>query len=447
MSTPVVERPPALLSATYVPPPSADSRIVETNTAAPHSLGRRLIERFALVVFGLYHLPLFLNDYPTFGGGGYSEGLAVTWGHVFTPPGVWVARHVFHLTGPMTNAYIGDSGDVGEEFGRLLLAVLIGVVAAIYWVMADRKRPRCRWTGDALRLLLRYSIALGLASFAIAKILPNQFPPISTIVLEQRVGDLTPMALLWTFMEYSRPYAFFAGILELAVVFLLCIRRTATLGAFICVAAMTNVLLVNYAYGVHVKLFATMIVLSAAVLMLYDAPRLIAFFVRNDTAPPAPLSAAWQDRIAAPVRWTIKVALVGGVLLSSVVAFWGSLDRATVHSPEGAWIVTSFSSERQAEDSIRWTQINVRRTDHGTAVAIRQSTNRFVLCTTPAPLSAGALSFTCPKNRLGELRWTASGDTATIVGTFDGVHVAASARHMHRSDYRLMQSRFRWLKD
>ena len=314
MSTPVVEQPSELLAPTHVDPRSTDSRSIEITAATPHSLGRRLIERFALIAFGLYHLPLFLNNYPSLGGGGFSEGLAVSWGHVFTPPGVWVARHVFHVTGPMPAAYNGDNGDVGEEFGRLLLAVVIGVVAAVCWTIADRKRPRSRWTGGALRLLLRYSIALGLASYAIAKILPQQFPPITTIALEQRVGDLSPMALLWTFTEYSRPYAFFAGLMELAVVLLLCVRQTATLGAVICFAAMTNVALVNYAYGVHVKLFATMMVLSAAVLMLYDAPRLIALFVRNQTAPPAPLSPALQDRIATPVRWTIKVALVGGVL-------------------------------------------------------------------------------------------------------------------------------------
>src|SRR3954462_13236250 len=77
---------------------------------APQRLGRRLVERFALIAFGLYHLPLFLNNYPSLGGGGFSEtGLAARWGHVFTPPGVWVARHVFHITGPMPGAYQGDN--------------------------------------------------------------------------------------------------------------------------------------------------------------------------------------------------------------------------------------------------------------------------------------------------------------------------------------------------
>jgi hypothetical protein len=423
-------------------PPHGDQTAAPT-ALAPQTLARRLIERFALIAFGLYHLPLFLNNYPTLGGGGFSEGLAVSWGHIFTPPGVWVARHVLHATGPMPSGFNGDNGDVGEEFGRLLLAVAIGAVVAVCWTIADRKRPRSRWTGDALRVLLRFSIALGLASYAVAKILPQQFPPISEFTLEQRVGDLAPMSLLWTFMEYSRPYAFFGGLMELAAVLLLCVRRTATLGAFICLAVMTNVALMNYAYGVPVKLYATMIALSAAVLLVYDAPRLIAVFVTNRTAPPA-LSPSWRDRIPTALRWTVKGVVVGSVLLSSVAAMRGTLSRPTTSvGLDGLWVVTSFKRDGQGADSSSWSQVMVR----GNNVAIRLESKRFVSCQRAPSPTPEVMVATCSQNHRAELRWTASGATAQMVGTFDGEHVTVSARHVERSDYRLMQSKFRWIME
>ena len=37
--------------------------------ASPQSVTRRLLERFALIAFGLYHVPLFINNYPSLGGG------------------------------------------------------------------------------------------------------------------------------------------------------------------------------------------------------------------------------------------------------------------------------------------------------------------------------------------------------------------------------------------
>jgi hypothetical protein len=434
--------PPAAESALPVAAPTRGDQSGAPIAPAPHAF-RRLSERFALVAFSLYHLPLFLNNYPTLGGGGFSAtGLAVSWGHIFTPPGAWVARHVLHDTGLTPYAFNGDNGDVGEEFGRLLLAVAIGAVVALAWTIADRKRPRGAWVGGALRVLLRYSIALGLASYAIAKILPVQFPPISVFALDQRVGDLAPMSLLWTFMGYSRPYAFFGGLMELAAVLLLCVRRTATLGAFICVAVMTNVALMNYAYGVPVKLYATMTALSAAVLLVYDAPRLIAVFLTNQSAPPAPLSASWQNRISTPVRWTIKGVLVGSVLLSSVAAMRGAPSEPTARGDlDGLWVVTSFHLASQAADSSAWSQLIIR----GNQVAIRLVTRRIVSCRRTSPSAPEVVAATCSQNRRVELRWSSSGASAQIDGAFDGEHVTASARRAERSDYRLMQSRFRWM--
>jgi hypothetical protein len=281
----------------------------------------RFLERFALLAFGLYHVPFFLNNYPSLGGGGFSaSGLAARWGRIFTVPGIWVARHVLGIGGRMPGSDLGDNGDVAEEFGRVLICVVVGIIGAAVWTLADRRKPRARWVPETLRVMLRYSIALGLASYAIGKILPLQFPPLRAAQLEQRLGDLPPMQLLWTFMEYSRPYAFFGGLMECIVVALLCFRRTATLGALMCLAVMTNVALLNYAYDVPVKLFATMIVLSAAVLVAYDAPRLVAVFLTNRAvaanAEPSPI----HERIPRAWRWAIKSFAVGSVVVSSVVA-------------------------------------------------------------------------------------------------------------------------------
>src|SRR4051794_27515268 len=134
------------------------------------SVWRRLIGRFALLAFALYHLPLVVNDYPSLGGGGFGNGLSVRWGQVFGQVGLWVARHVFQRTGPMPDALRGDNGDTTAEYGRLLAGAAIAVIAAVIWVAADRRRPRARWVEAALHVLLRYSIALGLASYAVAKL-------------------------------------------------------------------------------------------------------------------------------------------------------------------------------------------------------------------------------------------------------------------------------------
>ena len=405
---------------------------------------RRLSERFAFVALGLYHLPLFLNNYPSLGGGGFDQGLAVSWGHVFTWPGIWLARFLFGMSGPMTRASAGDNGDVGEEFARLILAVAIGALAAIAWTWADRRRPRADWVEGALRVMLRYSIALGLMSYAIAKILPQQFPPLTPFTYETRVGELTPMRLLWTFMQYSRPYSFFGGVMECLAIALLCFRRTATLGALVTIAVMTNVAMMNLAYNVPVKLYSCMLVVSAAVLVVYDAKRLIAVFVTNSDAPAATQPTIFEGRLSAPLRWTMKLLLVGSVAVSSVIAFQSlEMDGAAAASDlSGAWGITSFSADGSVS-APAWRRLIV---DAG-SIFVRLDNDVMMRCRRTPTQDPATLAFACGDSRAGTLHWKVEGTHLQLDGTFASTSITAAARRLDEKDYPLTRGGFRMISD
>ncbi len=437
--------------------PSADPRLgtaqlapVEPAIAGAPAPGvwRRLAGRFALIAFALYHLPLVLNDYPSLGGGGLGEGPSVTWGHVFSQVGLWVARHVFHRTAPMPDALRGDNGDTTAEYCRLLVGVVIAALAAAIWVAVDRRRPRARWVEDALHVLLRYSIALGLASYALAKLYPMQFPPLTPTGLEPRVGELSPMGLLWTFMRYSPAYSTIAGAMELTVVVLLCFRRTATLGALLCIPVMLNVMLMNLCYGVPVKLFSTATVVSALVLVLHDARRLFDVLVLRRSVPAQPVQPPFRSRRLNQARWVVKLVLVGGVLLSSAAVMHDAraLQAADTASPlHGTWDVSSFVVAGRelagtAEPS-RWRRVSMS----DGAVVLRLDDDTMVNCGGTPDEARHTLDVTCAAtHQAGSLHWTREGNELRLDGSFGGNPVAARLALRDDGALPLRRAQFRW---
>jgi hypothetical protein len=399
---------------------------------------RRLAARFALIAFACYHLPLVLNDFPALGGGGFAEdGLAIRWGHIFGQLGLWIARHVFGLIGPMPDALSGDNGDTAEEYCRFLLGVVIAVVAGAIWTFADRRRPRARWVDGALRVLLRYSIALGLASYAVAKILPQQFGPLRPSSLELRVGELGPFGLAWRFMEYSRPYNAIAGWMELAVVLLLSVRRTATLGALLCVPVTLNVALMNFCYGVEVKLFSTMTLLSALVLIAYDARPLFDMIVLRRATAPTPVAPPFRLHALNAWRWPIKLLAVGGVLVSS----WVAMQRH-IHERE-AFMRRPIAGLWRISGDAPWRRVAI---DHR-GVLIRRSDDSLLVCRPARGTPDGLLSLTCQTGEKGELRARVDGDRLHLEGTFGGTPFALDATRIDLASLPLLRARFRWVFD
>jgi hypothetical protein len=438
---------------------SANEPLADSSPLAPglepaltHSLPRRLLGRFALLAFALYHVPLFINDYPTFGGGGFRrDGLAHAWGHVFGQVGLWVARHVFGMTEPMPSALEGDNGDTAQEFCRLLVGVVLAAGVAVGWVIADRRRPRARWVEPALLVLLRYSIMLGLTSYAMAKLYPIQFNRVPLITLEQHVGELSPASLLWSFMQYSRVYSTFAGVMEMLVVVLLVFRRTTTLGALLCIVVLTNVALMNLCYGVPVKLFSISMVLSAAVIVLYDAPRIASVLGLGRGPTPPVATRPLRLRRLNQLGWSVKLVLVGGVILSS------AFEMSHVHSRRvaddaspltGTWEVQSLVKDgrelAQSTEPNRWRRLIVM----SRRLAIRLEDNTLVHCQRTPDAPSQTLAFTCPStHQEGSLHWSRTGTALLLEGTFDSVALRASLTERDDSELPLMQARFKWIYD
>ena len=145
--------------------------------------------------------------------------------------------------------------------------------------------------------------------YGVLKLFPLQFPEPSLSRLLQTYGDSSPMGLMWTFMGASRSYSFFGGAAEVLAGILLVIPRLATLGALVCMAVMSNVLMLNIGYDVPVKLGSIHLLVMAGFVAAPDLRRLVDFFILNrrvgtcdcSSALPAQLDESFRDRSAGSI--------------------------------------------------------------------------------------------------------------------------------------------------
>ncbi len=275
--------------------------------------------------------------------------------------------HLFHVRDKLIMP--NGSGDTSFAWAALCLYLTIAAVGCVAWTALDGKRTSYPRLDYWLRTIVRYYIAAAALSYGIVKIFSLQMPFPALSQLATPLGDLLPMRFSWLFIGYSTPYQVFGGFAEFGAGLLLLNRRTVTLGLLAAAGAFANVVMINLAYDVPVKLFAMHLFICCVLLLLYDAPRLFGFFILNQPAPgnfsyePPPVSAPWQ-RYA---RWGVKAVLLYFILLTPIQSGWvraDALARTPAPRPFAAgvydvqrYVVNGVAIPPLLADSVRWRDV------------------------------------------------------------------------------------------
>jgi len=276
----------------------------------------------------------------------------------------WVGAHVFGAAdlsggGPGT-------GDGPREWVRTFLYAIMAVIAAAIWTAA---RPRTRHPERVhawVRAFLRYPLAFAMIDYGVVKFTRVQFGTQPLQQLMTPLGEFSPPALMWAFMTSSFPYRIFAGLAEVVGGLLLLSRRTTTLGALIVFAAMSNVLAMNLAYDVSVKMLAGHLALMSVILVVPDMRRLSKVFLLNRAAAPVPMpSLVANERLSRMLRVAaISYAVYG---IADVVRYNVSLGASSHAGPNsslaGIYDVESLTrngrSITDASDTTRWSRVSI----------------------------------------------------------------------------------------
>jgi hypothetical protein len=266
----------------------------------------------------------------------------------------WFARLVLDVP-ELATASTG-SGDRTFDYVRLLVFAILGVVGAIAWSALDRRRSYPRLAAGA-HVVLRYSLAHAMLVYGLVKIFRLQFSDLSPFELRSPVSEVSPMGLLWRFMGHSASYTVFGGLCEAIPGVLLLWRRTATIGAVMVIAVMTNVVMLNVSYDVPLKLYSMQLLIMAWLIALPDARRLVAAALGRPTAGIAP-----RVRMSVPrerARWIGKAIFISALAVSLSLLVVGRRDEH--HELHGNWVVDAFSAEGAqtslVSDSVRWQSV------------------------------------------------------------------------------------------
>ncbi len=261
----------------------------------------------------------------------------------------WICRHLFNV---QRKIFIYPEGDYLSSYLQHLFELILTFVITLTWSILDRKRPNYRRLYAWFTLFLRCMLAITLFGYGFDKVFPLQFGDVTPERLTRPLGSLDMFNLLWTFMAASKPYTIFSGSLEVLAGVLLLLPRLEMLGAFLSVAVLSNVFLLNMDYGVPVKLYSSHLLMISVFLALPAMLQVANLLVLRRTTSPLTRSSLsrkrWIDRTATIAILTLTV-LVG---ISTFFACWIRYKKlqadavAAESTPfHGMWTVDSFSTK------------------------------------------------------------------------------------------------------
>ncbi len=231
----------------------------------------------------------------------------------------WLGQHWFHLTGVGAKLHGTGSGDTILDWIALGIMAALGLAAALLWSIASEFRRDRALAYPRLffwfRLILRLTLGYAMLNYGFAKLFPFQMAPPSLAVLNEPLGNTSPMTMLWTLIGLNPVYEIICGAAEVAAGLLILFRRTGLLGTLLTAFLTTNIVLYNFCFDVPVKIYAAHLLLMSLALIIPWTPALLNFFILHRPCAP---SGGWS-RPARRYGLRIETVATVAVLLFTLI--------------------------------------------------------------------------------------------------------------------------------
>jgi len=347
----------------------------------------------------------------------------------------WAGVHVFGYTKALVYRGSG-SGDKAYDWIWLFCIVCFSSAGTIAWSVLDRKRPNYGALHSWFHLFLRFAVGTQMISYGFAKVVPLQmsFPSLTRLV--QPYGTFSPMGVLWSSVGASPAYETFVGSVELIGGILLLIPRTSLLGALVCLAAVSEVFVLNMTYDVPVKLLSFHLLLMSVFLLLPELKRLV-------EAVLTPRAGRWATIAQIAVLVSV-VGIQGFGARSGWFQYGGGAPKSALY---GIWNIETFTVNGEVRPPLLTDNDRYRRLifDRPNGFAFQRMDDTIGGHPSTFDATAGTIAINKSKS---VLRYKREGDDRLIIdGEIDGRALHLECKLQDRSKFNLVNRGFNWVQD
>lgn len=250
----------------------------------------------------------------------------------------------------------------------LLVYLFIAVMIAFVWTLAD-KAKKIPGLFSYTCVFARYYLSAILLGYGISKLFGDQFGQPDMTTLIRPLGDFDLRSLFWEFMGASKSYQFFGGLIETTAGTLLLFRRTTTIGGIIALSLFMNILMLDFAYDVIVKVRVIFFILLTIYILTPDLKRLYGLFFLNQSAVLANMPPVIGNGKYKWVHYLIKVflvVLVVSMILKKNMRMFAQYHYAANNNIAGIYKIDDIYLNNQLikpsnGDTIRWNKIAINK--------------------------------------------------------------------------------------
>lgn len=228
-----------------------------------------------------------------------------------------------------------------EGFANWAITAGIAAILTFLW----SRRAADNYNYDVLyywlRVLLRYRLAIGVIAYGLIKVFPLQMPYPSLSNLHTNYGDFFPWKIYFHTVGIVPVYERFLGAVEVIAGILLFFRKTATFGAGIILGFIGNVLVANFAYDAGEKLYSAYLLVLAAAIFAYDAPRLYRLLIQGKYTKANRFKPLFAASNWSRLRTAARVAFILFVVSLSFATYANS-KKAPYKLPAAPGLANSF---------------------------------------------------------------------------------------------------------